>query len=305
LPGIDERLRAELEALAHPVDDTGVFERIASKRARRRIVGRLEMASMIAVVLATMGLGAYGLSRVLALGDDARRPAGSPLLSSPSPSVSINPESCSALESSAVGDFDGDGTSDTATIGPSACFEQRAPIETPWALSVAYANGGGVWGMPECSKDTCRALGPAYLDGDGVNELAVMVESGASVRFVEFFRVPPGSDEPAPIAVMGPTLGAEEFQAGRPATFPYGGSVTHYAALGCDGTKVIFETVTLNAEQTEWAVRRFFLRLSDVPSPAHLLVTHRDDSTQAFTQEVGVGDIFEPGGPCWMESPQG
>ena len=34
-------------------------------------------------------------------------------------------------------------------------------------------------------------------------------------------------------------------------------------------------------------------------------VVSTDDSTQAFDPDVRVGDIFEPGGPCWTETTEG
>jgi hypothetical protein len=202
------------------------------------------------------------------------------------------------VTSAATGDFDGDGVADVATLGRSACFEKRTPIETTWALAVGYANGGGLWPMPECSSEACQVLGAGDVNGDGVDELAVAVEAGASRQFVEFFAVPLGPEGPqAPI--VGPSPGAKGFPSGQPARYEFGGSVTHYAALGCDGTQVISEIAILNAEQTEWAVHRTVLRLDG----DRWAVVSVEDSTQRFDPEVGVGDIFEPGGQCWIDEP--
>jgi dipeptidyl aminopeptidase/acylaminoacyl peptidase len=220
---------------------------------------------------------------------------------SPAPSPSLGSE---CKPSSATGDFDGDGLADRATIGHSTCFEQRTPIETPWALTVDLANGGGVWPMPECSAEACRPLGAGDLNGDGVDELAVAVEAGASTQFVEFFEILLGPEGPQPITMATP--GAEGFSGGEPARFPFGGSVTHYAALGCDGENVIAETAILNDQQTEWAVHRTILRFEPGPRiPYVFVLVSSGDSTQRFDPDVGVGDIFEPGGPCWMETLQG
>jgi Tol biopolymer transport system component len=217
----------------------------------------------------------------------------------PSPSASLGTDACTAQESAATGDFDGDGMKDTAVIGPSSCFEQRTPITTPWALQLKSGNGAGLWPMPECSAESCRVLGAGDVNGDGVDELAVAVEQGASTQFVEFFEVPLGPNGPQPVVVSPP--GADGFPSGEPAKFPYGGSVTHYAALGCGELDVVSEVATLNADQTEWAVHVTNLHLDATgPSPRFTVVS-TDDSTQKFDPDVGVGDIFEPGGPCWTE----
>jgi hypothetical protein len=217
----------------------------------------------------------------------------------PTPSASLGTDACTTQESAATGDFDRDGVKDTAIIGPSSCFEQRTPITTPWALQLKSGNGAGLWPMPDCSAESCRVLGAGDVNGDGVDELAVAVEQGASTQFVEFFEVPLGPNGPQPVVVSPP--GADGFPSGEPAKFPYGGSVTHYAALGCGELDVVSEVATLNADQTEWAVHVTNLHLDATgPSPRFTVVS-TDDSTQKFDPDVGVGDIFEPGGPCWTE----
>jgi sugar lactone lactonase YvrE len=218
---------------------------------------------------------------------------------SPSPSLSLAPE---CAPSSATGDFDGDGKSDTARVGLSECFRKRTNKDM-WTLSVNFGNEGvevGEWSMPECSIQTCLALGASDLNVDSVDELAVIVEEGASTQFVEFFEIHLRSMGPQPVAVA--PSGAAGFVAGEPAHFPYGGSVTHYAALGCDAGQVISEIATLNPQRTEWAVHRTILRMDASGGlPHRFLVASTDDSTQAFDPDPGVGDIFEPGGPCWMD----
>jgi TolB protein len=220
-------------------------------------------------------------------------------VASHSPSVSGGSQKCLARQSMVTGDFDGDGASDKAYISPNFCVEPGTPTEAPWTLSVDYAPGGDIWPMPECGKDVCRALGAGDLNGDGIDELAVLVGEGASTQFVEFFEVPLGAGGPQ-VANVGPSLGSKEFPAGLPPRFPFGGSVTHYAALGCDGRQVISETATLNADQTEWQVDRTVLHLDK----DRWVVRSIESSTQAFDPDVGVGDIFEPGAPCWMDSAQ-
>jgi Tol biopolymer transport system component len=229
--------------------------------------------------------------------------SGSPApAASPSASGYVSSKYCLDRQSTANGDLDGDGTTDKANIGPSSCVQQRAPIETPWALSVTYDDGGGVWAMPECGKDVCQALGAGDLNGDGIDELAVIVEQGASTQFLEFFEVPLGPEGLKPVEMAEP--GLEGSPAGQPARLPFGGSLTHFAALGCGENDVILEIATLNADQTEWAVHVTNLHLETTAASPRFTVVSTDDSTQPFDPDVGVGDIFEPGAPCWMESGQ-
>jgi WD40-like Beta Propeller Repeat len=224
---------------------------------------------------------------------------------SPSPSVSIQPQECSARESSAVGDFDGDGTPETARVAPSYCFKQRTQQDAPWTLSIDFGNAGieiGEWSMRECSKDTCRVLGAGDLNGDGLDELAVIIEEGASTAFVEFFPIALDATGPTPALVASP--GDQDFPSGEAARFPFGGSVTHFAAIGCGENDVISEVATLNADQTEWAVHVANLHLGTAAASPRFTVVSTHDSTQAFDPNVGPGDVFEPGAPCWMDSAQ-
>jgi Tol biopolymer transport system component len=227
------------------------------------------------------------------------------LVASPSPSVSVAPQDCSTRQSSATGDFDGDGTLETARVAPSYCFKQRTQKDAPWTLSIHFGNAGvevGEWSMRECSKQMCQILGAGDLNGDGLDELAVIVEEGASTALIEFFPIHLDAVGPTPVVVVSP--GEEGFPSGEAARFPYGGSVTHYAALGCGENDVISEVATLSADQTEWAVHVTNLHLDAAGPAPKFTVVSTDDSTQTFDPDVGVGDIFEPGGPCWTESPQ-
>lgn len=63
MPGFDERLRQHLERLAPPADPSGAFDRILEKKIRRRILRRLQAASLVVVVVAATVGGTFALVR--------------------------------------------------------------------------------------------------------------------------------------------------------------------------------------------------------------------------------------------------
>ncbi|MBI2238859.1 MAG: PD40 domain-containing protein, partial [Actinobacteria bacterium] len=68
MPGIDERLKHELERLAAPADLSGAFERIASKRRRHRALRKVWTSLLGVAVIAGTVAGAYSLNRVFRVG---------------------------------------------------------------------------------------------------------------------------------------------------------------------------------------------------------------------------------------------
>jgi TolB protein len=64
MPGGEDRLRAELERLARPADPEGAFDQIASKKARRKLIHKIQVVGLtVAVVGGTAG-GTFALAKV-------------------------------------------------------------------------------------------------------------------------------------------------------------------------------------------------------------------------------------------------
>lgn len=63
MPGIDDRLRSELERMARPADPSGAYERIDRRRARRRLDHRLASGALAVSVVAVTIVGTSTLYR--------------------------------------------------------------------------------------------------------------------------------------------------------------------------------------------------------------------------------------------------
>lgn len=131
------------------------------------------------------------------------------------------------------GDFDGDGAADVATVHyvlpEGGCVEDLFAQPLPYRVAVRFGSGPTL-DVPTgpCSR-VCQGRAAVDLDRDGRDELALLVEQGASTSFLSFFRV--GPDDVAAIPVAPP--GAPGFDPGLPAVFPTGGSVVHPDFLTC------------------------------------------------------------------------
>lgn len=82
---IDERIRREVKGLARPVNLDGVAEYVARRKARRRLVRRVHVATLALSVLAGSLAGVYGLLRVFGPREATPLGDGSPTLSGPAP----------------------------------------------------------------------------------------------------------------------------------------------------------------------------------------------------------------------------
>ena len=73
MPGVEERLRSELERLGHPGDPDGAFDRVASKRVRRRVIRRVQVVALVVAVVAGTSAGTLVLAKVFS-GTTSRQP---------------------------------------------------------------------------------------------------------------------------------------------------------------------------------------------------------------------------------------
>jgi Tol biopolymer transport system component len=242
-------------------------------------------------------------------------PANEP---SPRPTPSPLPDKCDA--SQVTGDFNGDRTPDLALVAKTDCLyplPQRkrdgdSRFTTEYALRVQWPPPGGeghpsegMVPMPDCQV-VCRAVAATDLNLDGIDELVVKIDEGASPYSVQFYELPEDEafGDPANIAPPG---ASPDFPSEKTARFAVGGSVTHYVALGCEPSnqQVIVEIADLNPEQTEYSIHKVVLRFDplDAPPFGQFTVTSTSDSNEPFDPNVGPGDRFEPGAPCWIEAP--
>lgn len=240
MPSIDERLRKELERIASPADPSDALERVAEKRARRRVVRRAQRATLVVAVLAGTIAGAYGLTLVFPSG-----PAGG-VGGSTSPSVTSSPAdprtaigpACGISELSA--DLDGDGAPDTLLAY--APVDQGVSCDDP-DLSLAYRMSAFLatgerfdQAIPDCTWPyACRPFAAPDVDGDGSPEIAVQTMAGASTVQVRLYETvgQPWEGPMQAIRVSPPGDPDGGFPPG-PATFELYGSVTHLGSLRCE-----------------------------------------------------------------------
>jgi Tol biopolymer transport system component len=228
----------------------------------------------------------------------SREPTPTRTESSPSPSY---PPECEATQ--VTGDFDGDGLPEVAVVERSVC---TGDSEADFAVAIAWS-GGSAGSAPlfDC-QSTCAALDAVDLNTDGVDELAVLVDQGASTQFAEFYEVNASVEGPAfgRQAVLVAPPGAESFPSDKPAVFPLGGSVSHLDFLSCfqaeDGTsQVAADGAVLSSDQTEYAVHEtaFALDMGLDSNYGRFVVQSTKDYVVPFDPN-GQTQFQLPGMPC-------
>jgi hypothetical protein len=243
----DERIRRDLQGLERPVR-TDVFERVASRRHRRRALHRAGVTSLAVAVVAGSLLGGYGLLRIFAPAGKALPGDGASSAPKPQPTVSQAAEMCQ-LSSADTLDLNGDGRNDLVEVyfePPSpetACLAADRPgpyhahveISTGPDTAVAYTQD-----LPECEPYGCRVFATPDLDGDGANEVAIQLAFGASTTSFAIYRFDPlasvetGALHRLEIAEPGDPWDQTYGLVPGPATFTWYGSVTHQQWLSCD-----------------------------------------------------------------------
>jgi hypothetical protein len=274
MPNFDERLRRALGRMAEPGEDDpdARLGEIRSRKHRRGVVRRLQVVALTVVVVAGSVGGTFALAHAFGANHRTLAPGGTPS-QSPSPSTSSTTEppidqigpSCSL--STVRGDFDADGQPDsafvfypkTAAIPPGPCPPSHDGSGLPgWVIDVRWGSGTqGSWPLDQCGG-FCTLLAAGDMDGNGLDEVALEVDRGASTSFVEFLQLPAIEQGPTVYLVAGSATPGD--MSGGELKLAWGGSVTHQDVFTCgrtdSGTHLLYATsgvLDLPAE-TQWNV---------------------------------------------------
>ncbi|HCO03825.1 MAG TPA: hypothetical protein DIT48_10775 [Actinobacteria bacterium] len=282
MPNFDERLRRALGRMAAPGDDDpeGRLGDVRSRKHRRAVVRRLQVAALtVAVVAGTIG-GTFALAHAFGGTHRTLVPGGVPSSSptvpvveptptdSPTPSPTPWPwptnqppvftgSACSL--NMLTGEFDGDGIPDQAFV----FYPQPADGVCPpmhdvnglagWLIDISWGSGtSGEWPLPDCAS-VCNPLGVSDLNGDGTGDMALQVDMGASTSHVQILQL--NDDERGPVTYQ---ISGSGLSAGW--GFAWSGSVTHQDYITCarasDGKTVLYATsgVLSMPDGSQWTV---------------------------------------------------
>jgi hypothetical protein len=233
----DDRIRSELRRGERRVAIDDVVDRIAHRRARRRLVRRTGVAAVAILAIAVTGVSLYGLSRAIApapspgSGDTGVVPTPTPM---PTPAVWCDRTS---LET----DLNGDGSLDLITVYGTANCDREAVA--PDAYEVRLDMGPGFDGLrtftqavPECSQGwLCHVLSVPDVNGDGRSEVAIQSGAGVSTVIFSLYRF---DDETGlqrlVVAAPGDPWHDQFGLAPNADDFVWYGSVTHLHWMSCD-----------------------------------------------------------------------
>lgn len=191
------------------------------------------------------------------------------------------------------GDFDGDGRFDAAAVA----FPRQGgscPGEAPdnsWMIYVIWGNGAsGAWPPAACER-ACQAFASADLDRDGKDEFFLVADEGASTQFLEVYALTLGERPKEPFEVASP--GADGFPSGRPARFPYGGSMTHQDHVTCATTDGVHHVIATSVSQSDdrihWDIRETWLEFDGTVFTVSSTTSYLGDTP----------DEAAPGDACW------
>ncbi len=196
------------------------------------------------------------------------------------------------------GDFDGDGTPDSAEFvevvwGTVSCDDGGSVVENlkSQELVLRFRSGETVdQHFTDCGGGLCgNVFASTDLDGDGRDELAIDVGPGAAVDFVRFFRVDP--DGIHPLVIPGPD--DRPFVKPGPAVlgggFDSGSQSPVECRVGSDGDR---ELVSIHAEATGSPSTDLWLvyRTTMVLQGDRLVVTSTSEKTEPWT--IHSGRVF-------------
>jgi hypothetical protein len=205
------------------------------------------------------------------------------------------------VQASTSGDFDGDGTTDTATFlelasGIVRCDQSGEVFEnlSSQELEIRFGSGQALeTTFTDCQGGLCAYVFAATdLDGDGRDELAVDVSSAAATGLVEFYRVDHDGIRPLVIAEPGDRPYVEPGLAILGGGFDSGLQSPIVCLANDDGIR---ELVSIHAENVggplsgPWGVHTTTLVLRG----ERLVVTSTDDSKTSFPGTSGIPSFSE------------
>lgn len=242
---LDDRLTKELEQAARPADPSDVFGQVERRRARRRTARRFQTGVIAATVLAGCVGGFVYLNGTFETGQTpggvtpshgSAHPSHGPtsVPSAPTPAgpidLGLGFPVCDVLSMSA--DFDGNGTSDTASIATKMSDVGGCPASgTSTTVLVVDLDDDGkadAVGGPLACVSGCEPFAMPGVNDDGLPEIAIVVDrADDGTKRIQLWDVttPPGGS----LAVI-PFLDPN----GDPATFSWG-TVNNW---GGDGPEV-------------------------------------------------------------------
>jgi hypothetical protein len=250
---LDDRLTRELERIASPAAPVRVFERVARRRGRRHMLRRVQAAALVVVVLAGTIGGFVFLSDAFR---DGSTEIGGSVTPIPSATITTPPGPidmglgfpvCDIRSMSA--DFDGNGTSDAASVATKMSDVGGCPAPgTSTEVLVVDLDGDGkadASGGPLACPIGCEPFAAPDVDADGLPEIAIVVDradDGTSRIQLWDITTPPGGQH----AVV-PFVGRNS----DPATFSWG-TVVNWGGSGPERFGVSCTSRTSPPLVTEW-----------------------------------------------------
>jgi hypothetical protein len=267
MPGIDDRLERDLDQAARPAapDPGATFRDVTRRRARRTVARKLQTVALVVVVLGGTAAGFVALQRNFT---GANVPAATST-STPSPSTATPAFAPIAIPSDPTKVFDAGlafpvcrgsviqgnflGTGPTyAYVFTKASDAGCLPGEGISVVAVQVPDDAAgtsatlVSGGPlDCQTEppVCTAWANPDVNGDGQDEIAIVIAQGASTTSFELYDATHGSQGWA----LNPYVGDDDM----PLRFDEGGSATHLAGTYCDDSAGLRRFVAWEATSSD------------------------------------------------------